>query len=126
MSTTRKDTGTTTEPREGLSLLPPVDVTEDENGITVLADVPGASRESLALRIDGDTLTLEAPIGLELPDGMEPVYAEVRAAHYRRSFTLSAELDRERIQASLNDGVLKLQLPKREEARPRRIEVRAG
>lgn len=112
--------------RSVMSLLPPVDVTEDENGITVIADVPGASRESLSLRIDGDTLSLEAPIGLELPEGMEPVYAEVRAAHYRRSFTLSGELDRDRIQASLKDGVLRLELPKREEARPRRIEVRTG
>lgn len=122
---TRTDTSADAD-RSVMSLLPPVDVTEDENGITVVADVPGASRESLSLRIDGDTLSLEAPIGLELPDGMEPVYAEVRAAHYRRSFTLSGELDRDRIQASLKDGVLRLHLPKREEARPRRIEVRTG
>lgn len=122
---TRTDTSADAD-RSVVSLLPPVDVTEDENGITVVADVPGASRESLSLRIDGDTLSLEAPIGLELPDGMEPVYAEVRAAHYRRSFTLSGELDRDRIQASLKDGVLRLHLPKREEARPRRIEVRTG
>ena len=122
---TRTDTSADAD-RSVMSLLPPVDVTEDENGITVVADVPGASRESLSLRIDGDTLSLEAPIGLELPDGMEPVYAEVRAAQYRRSFTLSGELDRDRIQASLKDGVLRLHLPKREEARPRRIEVRTG
>lgn len=122
---TRTDTSTDAD-RSVMSLLPPVDVTEDENGITVVADVPGASRESLSLRIDGDTLSLEAPIGLELPDGMEPVYAEVRAAQYRRSFTLSGELDRDRIQANLKDGVLRLHLPKREEARPRRIDVRTG
>ena len=125
MNTARNDSGAAAE-RSAMSLLPPVDVMEDENGITVIADVPGASRESLSLRIDGDTLSLEAPIGLELPEGMEPVYAEVRAAHYRRSFTLSGELDRDRIQASLKVGVLRLVLPKREEARPRRIEVRTG
>ena len=125
MNTARNDSGAAAE-RSAMSLLPPVDVMEDENGITVIADLPGASRESLSLRIDGDTLSLEAPIGLELPEGMEPVYAEVRAAHYRRSFTLSGELDRDRIQASLKDGVLRLVLPKREEARPRRIEVRTG
>lgn len=115
-----------TDDHRSVALLPPVDVTEDEAGITVVADVPGATRESLSLRIDGDTITLEAPIGLELPDGMEAVYAEVRAAHYRRSFTLSRELDRERIDASLQDGVLRLHLPKQAQARPRRIEVRAG
>ena len=125
MNTATRDDSSAAE-RSVMSLLPPVDVTEDENGITVIADVPGATRESLSLRIDGDTLSLEAPIGLELPEGMEPVYAEVRAAQYRRSFTLSGELDRDRIQASLKDGVLRLDLPKREEARPRRIDVRTG
>lgn len=109
-----------------MTLLPPVDVTEDDEGITVVADVPGATRESLSLRIDGDTLTLEAPIGLDLPEGIEPVYAEVRAASYRRSFTLSGELDRERVEANLQDGVLRLHLPKLAQARPRRIEVRSG
>lgn len=126
MNTTTTTRSDNPAERGAMSLLPPVDVMEDENGITVIADVPGATRESLSLRIDGDTLSLEAPIGLELPEGMEPVYAEVRAAHYRRSFTLSGELDRDRIQASLKDGVLRLELPKREEARPRRIEVRTG
>lgn len=112
------------EPAQAAALLPPIDVTEDDAGITVVADVPGATRDSLSLRMDGDTLTLEAPIGLELPEGMEPVYAEVRAAHYRRSFTLSRELDTEHIEASLKDGVLRLHLPKLAQARPRRIEVR--
>jgi len=106
-------------------LLPPVDVTENEAGITVVADVPGATRESLSLRVDGDTLTIEAPLGLDLPEGMEPVYAEVRAAQYRRSFTLSRELDSEHIEAGLKDGVLTLHVPKQAQARPRRIEVRA-
>lgn len=106
-------------------LVPPVDVVEDEAGITVVADLPGATRESLALRVDGDTLTIEAPLGLDLSPDMEPVYAEVRAGHYRRSFSLSRELDREGIEASLKDGVLTLRLPRQAQARPRRIEVRS-
>lgn len=106
-------------------LLPAVDVTENEAGITVVADVPGATRESLTLRIDGDTLTIEAPLDLDLPQGMEPVYAEVRSSQYRRSFTLSRELDSEHIEAGLKDGVLTLHVPKQAQARPRRIEVRA-
>lgn len=104
-------------------VLPAVDVTENEAGITVVADVPGATRESLSLRIDGDTLTIEAPLGLDLPEGLEPVYAEVRSAQYRRSFTLSRELDPSRIEAKMQSGVLRLSIPKAEEAKPRRIEV---
>jgi HSP20 family protein len=126
MSTTQTDV-VRREPDEASTpaLIPLVDVSEDETGITLLADLPGADRESLSIRVDGDTLTLEAPISLGEPPEMEAVYAEVRAGRWRRSFTLSRELDSESIEASLKDGLLTLRLPKQERARPRRIEVRA-
>ena len=108
------------------ALIPPVDVTEDESGITLVADLPGASRETLSIDVNGDTLTLEASLGLEQPQGLQGVYAEVRSARYRRSFTLSRELDSAHIDATLKDGVLNLRMPKLEQARPRRIEVRAS
>ena len=108
------------------TLLPPVDVTEDEGGITLIADLPGASKEALSIRVDGDALTIEAPIELGEIDKLEPVYAEVRSGRYRRSFTLSRELDSTRVEAALKDGVLTLHVPKLEHAKPRRIEVRAG
>jgi HSP20 family molecular chaperone IbpA len=57
---------------------------------------------------------------------MEAVYADVRATHYRRSFGLTGELDAERIEAGLKDGVLTLRIPKRSELKPRRIEIKAG
>jgi HSP20 family protein len=126
MSTNQTD-AVRREPDEASTpaLIPLVDVSEDETGITLLADLPGADRESLSIRVDGDTLTLEAPISLGEPPEMEAVYAEVRAGRWRRSFTLSRELDSESIEASLKDGLLTLRLPKQERARPRRIEVRA-
>jgi len=108
------------------ALIPPVDVTEDESGITLVADLPGATRETLSIDVNGDTLTLEASLGLEQPQGLQGVYAEVRSARYRRSFTLSRELDSAHIDATLKDGVLTLRVPKLEQARPRRIEVRAS
>jgi len=108
-----------------LPLVPLVDVTEDDTGITLTADLPGASRESLAIGVDGDTLTIEAPVALGELASLQAVYAEVRSGRYRRSFTLSRELDSARIAATLKDGVLTLRLPKLEQARPRRIEVRA-
>ena len=108
------------------ALIPLVDVTEDEAGITLVADLPGASRDSLVLDVDGDTLTIEAPLQLGLGEGLQPVYAEVRAGRYRRSFTLSRELDSAHIAASLRDGVLTLRIPKSEKARPRRIAVQAS
>ena len=108
------------------ALVPLVDVTEDDNGITLVADLPGASRDALALDVDGDTLTIEAPISLGEAADLQAVYAEVRAGRYRRSFTLSRELDSGHIDASLRDGVLTLRIPKSEKARPRRIEVRTA
>lgn len=106
------------------ALVPLVDVTEDDTGITLVADLPGASRDTLSLNVDGDTLTIEAPIALDETTELRAVYAEVRSGRYRRSFTLSRELDSGRIEASLKDGVLSLRLPKLEQARPRRIEVK--
>src|SRR5258705_13770820 len=93
-------------------LIPLVDVSEDESGITLTADLPGATRETLSLNVDGDTLTIEAPIALDEAVELRAVYAEVRSGRYRRSFTLSRELDSSHIEASLKAGVLNLRLPK--------------
>lgn len=108
------------------AVVPRVDVYEDESGITLLADLPGVPRENLELKVEGDTLLLEGTVQPQTPEGLEPVYAEVRVPRFRRSFTLSRELDSQRIDANLKDGVLTLRIPKAQEAQPRRITVQAG
>lgn len=107
-------------------LVPPVDIYEDDSGITLLADLPGVGRDRLGVRVDGDTLTIEGTADVAGPRQMELVYGEAQPAVYRREFSLSRELDASRIEAQLKDGVLRLSIPKAEEARPRRIEVRVG
>jgi len=107
-------------------VVPPVDVYENESGITLLADLPGVSRDRLGVRVDGETLIVEASASTAQPEGMQLIYGEAQYPSYRRQFTLSRELDSSRIEAALKDGVLKLQIPRREEAKPRRIEVRVG
>jgi len=109
---------------EVASLFPPVDVIEDDNGITLTADLPGVTKENLAIRVDADMLTIEGAVTLGELQNMEPVYAEIRAAQYKRTFTLSRELDAAQIAASIKDGVLTLHVPKLEQAKPRRIEVK--
>jgi len=109
--------------RPEADLLPPVDVIEDSTGITLYADVPGVPKDKLHLRIEGDTLTIEGEVGLQMPDGMEASHVEVGLPRYRRVFTLSQELDREKVAAELTHGVLKLRIPKAEHAQPRRIEI---
>ena len=111
-------------PRTGPSLLPAVDIVEDAGGITLVADLPGVAREELAIGVDGRSLTIEAPVKLGESSALMSVYAEVRANHFRRSFELSSDLDTAKIAAGLRDGVLTLRIPKAEQAKPRRIDVR--
>jgi HSP20 family molecular chaperone IbpA len=103
----------------------PVDIYEDADGITLQADMPGVARERLELRVDGNSLIIEGDAQIELPENMEALYADVRANRFRRSFALSRELETEKIDANLKDGVLTVRIPKRAEVRPRRIEVQA-
>ena len=115
-----QNAGTRTAP----ALVPPVDIFEDGTGITLLADLPGVSREDLAIGVDGRQLTIEAPLRLGEANSLVSVYAEVRANHFRRSFELSSDLDTGKIDAGLRDGVLTLRIPKLEQAKPRRIDIR--
>ena len=108
------------------ALQPRVDVSEDDTGITLLADLPGVGRDQLELRVEADTLHIEGQVDAATPSGLEAVHAEVRLPRYRRSFTLSRELDAAKIEAQLKDGVLRLRIPKQAHAQPRRIQVNAG
>ena len=113
-----------TPARDDVALLPPVDVVEDASGITLLADLPGVSRDTLNLRVEADTLTIEGEMALNVPEGMQPSHAEVQLPRYRRVFTLSKELDPEKVSAELRNGVLKLRIPKAEHAQPRKVEIK--
>lgn len=116
------------EPRrqEAPTMIPRVDVLEDDTGITLLADLPGVSRESLEIHVEGESLTIEGTVTAATPEAMEAAYAEVRVPRYRRSFTLSRELDGGRIEAQLKDGVLRLRIPKQEHAQPRRVSIKVA
>ena len=107
-------------------LRPPVDIREDNEGITLCADMPGVSKEQLELRIEANTLIVEGSAQLELPEEAEALYADVRASCYRRAFALSSELDTDKIDANLKDGVLTVRIPKRGKLRPRRIDIQAA
>ena len=126
MSDNKQVTRTGSEREQQQAVLPSVDVFENSDGITLLADMPGVPRDGLDLKVEGDTLLIEGNAQPRTPEGLEPVYAEVRVARYRRTFTLSRELDTARIDASLKDGVLTLRIPKNAQAQPRRIMVNAA
>ena len=108
------------------AMIPRVDVLEDQTGITLLADLPGVTREALEIHVEGDSLTIEGAVSAATPESMQAAYAEVRVPRYRRSFTLSRELDGGRIEAQLKDGVLRLRIPKQEHAQPRRVSIKVA
>ena len=108
------------------TLLPPVDIFEDETGFVVIADMPGVAKEQLVVRVTGDNLLIEGSASVPVTGNMELVYGEVQTLQYRRSFTLSRELDPGKIEAKVANGVLTLRIPKAEQAKPRRIDVSVG
>ncbi|AOK04115.1 Hsp20/alpha crystallin family protein [Burkholderia sp. AU19243] len=108
------------------AIAPAVDIVEDAQQVILRADLPGVPRENLDVKVHDNTLTLEADTRIDTPADLRVRHAEVRAPRYARTFVLSPDLDTSRIDASLRDGVLTLTIPRREQTRPRRIDVTAG
>jgi HSP20 family molecular chaperone IbpA len=88
--------------------------------------MPGVTRDSLDIQLDGDSLTVEGRVELGLPGDLRALWAEVQVPRFRRAFTLSRELDASRIEANLKDGVLNLRVPKLAQAQARRIQVQSA
>ena len=112
--------------REDFFLIPPVDIFEDTEAMTVQAEMPGVSKDHLNIQADRNNLVIEGDAVIDLPAGTEALYADLQATKYRRSFLLSGELETDRIEASLKDGLVTLRIPTRAEYKPRKIEVRTG
>jgi len=112
-------------PEQPEAYIPPIDIHEAPDGLKLEADLPGASEESLQIQLEDNVLSLYAKVDSPAPEGARLLHEEYRLGDYRRSFILSDEVDRERIAAALNNGVLTLVLPKAERARTRRIEIKS-
>jgi len=111
------------EERRTAANVPAVDVFEDAAGVTVIADLPGVSRDRLNIRMEAEVLSIEAEAAVAVPAGVRLVHGELREPVFRRSFRLGAEFDRDGISANLKQGVLTLRVPRIREAQPRRIPV---
>jgi len=109
-----------------MTITPAVDIFEDGQAVTLWADLPGVTRDKLDVRVHDGNLSIEAEAVVPTPANLRLQHAEVREPRFARTFTLSPDFDTSKIEASLQDGVLKLTIPRREEARPRRIEVKTG
>ena len=101
---------------------PPVDIYETAEGLVVKADLPGVAKDGLDLQVENNLLTIRARANHAAPGDL--LYREYELAHFFRQFELTDRVDQQRISADLKNGVLTLSLPKAEEAKPRRIDVR--
>ena len=102
---------------------PDTDIYEKGDAVLVLCDMPGVDDKHVEVTLENEVLTLTGYQQVEEPDGHDPVYWGFRPGVFRRSFTLSTEVDRSKIKAKIRNGVLQVVLPKAEEAQPRKIVV---
>jgi HSP20 family molecular chaperone IbpA len=110
----------------GLVFTPAVDIFETEREITLLADMPGVKADDLTIDLRDNTLTLSADVASVDNDQEEDILVEYETGRYYRQFTLGELVNQDNIDAKLNDGVLRLSLPKVEKATPKKIAVKTG
>ena len=108
------------------AFMPNADIFETEDALTLVLEMPGVDRDNIDISVENGVLTVEGKINLGKYEGLQPVYGEYNVGPYRRSFRISSRIDQDKINAEMRDGVITLVLPKAEEAKPRRIEVRTG
>ena len=105
-------------------MIPPVDIYETDEALILVADMPGVTKESVEVKIDENVLHLKGEI-VDLPgEDVSPVYVELRGNEYYRAFTIGPEFDLDKIEASMEAGVLRIYLPKVEAERPKKIEIK--
>ncbi|MFO7785112.1 MAG: Hsp20/alpha crystallin family protein [Thermodesulfobacteriota bacterium] len=110
----------------GPTFTPAVDIFETDKALTLVADMPGVKTEDLSIDLHENILSFTGDVIAPEKEGELDVYREYRTGRYVREFTLGELIDQDKIDAELKDGVLRLTLPKVEEAKPRKITVKAA
>jgi HSP20 family molecular chaperone IbpA len=109
--------------RAGRTYVPDVDIYETPDSMHLWADMPGVDEKTLNVRLDDGVLTIEGQVALKEYEHLAPVYTEYKVGNYERRFTVSRDIDADKIAARLVNGVLALELPKAERAKPRQIKI---
>jgi HSP20 family protein len=103
--------------------VPATDIFETDEALTVILEMPGVDKDKVDVKVENDVLKIEGWIDFSRYEGLQPVYTEYNIGNFARSFQLSSKIDQDRISAELRDGVMTLDLPKSERAKPRKIAV---
>ncbi len=106
--------------------VPHVDILESDHSLLLVADMPGVDENGIDITIEKNILTIKGTVVSAVPAEYKLTYEEYGVGDYERSFTLPNEIDREGIQATIKDGVLKLTLPKAKQAVAKKVTVVAG
>ena len=106
--------------------VPEVDIFESSDAVTVKAEMPGVPKDGVRIGLEEGTLTIEGSMTGEVGSGETMLLREFEAGHYLRRFTMAETIDQDKIEATMTNGILTVVLPKREQAKPRQIDVKAG
>lgn len=109
--------------RPGLTFVPNVEIRETDDALWIWADLPGVDQSSVSVELENDTLRIEGRVAADDYADLTPVYTEYNVGSFHRQFRVGSTYASDRISAKMKDGVLELQLPKAEEARPQQIPV---
>ena len=112
--------------RPGRYYVPDVNIYEFEDSLRLWADMPGVKEKDVDVTLKDGMLTLAGKVSTELYNGLRPLHTEYNIGNYYREFVLNEDIDESKIRATMRNGVLEHTLPKKEHAKPRRIEVQTG
>lgn len=112
--------------RSAVVYRPNTDIYETEDKVVLMADMPGVAPEDVDVNLERGVLTVRGRVPVQAPEGYRRVHSEYGVGDFERVFSLSEEIDRDRIEASHIDGVLTLKMPKAETAKVRRIAIKTA
>jgi HSP20 family protein len=112
--------------RPGRYYVPDVNIYEFEESLKLWADMPGVKEKDVNVTLRDGVLTIAGRVGTDMYAGLRPMYTEYNVGNYYREFALNEDIDDLKIRVTLRNGVLDVELPKKEKARPLQIEVRSA
>ncbi|HTT75437.1 MAG TPA: Hsp20/alpha crystallin family protein [Candidatus Binataceae bacterium] len=112
--------------RPGRYYVPDVNIYEFDDSLKLWADMPGVNEKDVNVTLNDGVLTIAGQVATGMYAGLRPLYTEYNVGNYYREFALNEDIDESKIKAKIRNGVLELELPKKEKAQPRQIEVRSA
>jgi HSP20 family protein len=112
--------------RPGRYYVPDVNIYEFDESLKLWADMPGVKEKDVNVTLKDGVLTIVGQVATDMYAGLRPMYTEYNVGNYHREFVLNEDIDESKIRAILRNGVLEVELPKKEKAKPRQIEVRSA